>query len=227
MFFTTHVGSLPRSLDSGPIARKAKGIQFEPDDLQTAVRDIVRNRLDLGIDIVTDGEMSKPNFLTYIDERLGGLEREIRAGIQNVPNPWTEPPKEYREFPGLLQRGRRCSSHAVADDLHRAAHIQGLRDPAAGHRKTEERDESRECRRGFHAFDLAFKRRGLPGGQIYRSEEEHLFALADAMHEEHKAIVDFGLLLQVDDPDLVTHYMMGHDVTVEQPANGRSRELKR
>ena len=68
---TTHAGSLPRPRNLlARLTERQAGIAYDSSELQIAVNDIVRRQRELGIDVVTDGEMSKPNFLTYIDERL-------------------------------------------------------------------------------------------------------------------------------------------------------------
>ncbi len=76
---TTHAGSLPRAHNLlAKLPDRQRGIPYEAGELRNAVEEIVRKQVDFGIDVVTDGEMSKPNFLTYIDERLSGLDRETR-----------------------------------------------------------------------------------------------------------------------------------------------------
>src|SRR5262245_65924118 len=88
---TTHVGSLPRPADlldtvrakegGKPIDEKAHAVR-----LRAAVAEVVRKQVDLGIDIIDDGEYGKPSFVSYVKERLGGFEFEREAPRQY---PWT------------------------------------------------------------------------------------------------------------------------------------------
>src|SRR3954469_8688271 len=97
---TTHVGSLPRPADLYAMSvarregRKIDEAAFEAR-VRAAVSDIVRKQAALGIDIVDDGEMSKPSFITYINERLSGFEPDSAARNQS---PWAGS-REVREFP--------------------------------------------------------------------------------------------------------------------------------
>lgn len=223
---TTHAGSLPRPPQLlARLAERQQGQMYDANDLQGAVRDIVRKQIDLGIDIVTDGEMSKPNFLTYIDERLAGLERETRSSTAVVANPWTET-KDAAAFPDYYSGGvgvpplplrmicvgplaYKGQQHLQTDiaNLKAAMKVAGLEE----------------------AFMPSISLSNVADFQInryYGSEEEYLIALADAMREEYKAIIDAGLLLQIDDPNLVTHYMMGRDVTVAQARAWAERRVE-
>jgi 5-methyltetrahydropteroyltriglutamate--homocysteine methyltransferase len=97
---TTHVGSLPRPADLHAMSvarregRKIDQAAFD-DRVRKAVSDIVRKQADLGVDIVDDGEMSKPSFITYINERLAGF--EVDSSIPNR-SPWFGS-REVKEFP--------------------------------------------------------------------------------------------------------------------------------
>jgi 5-methyltetrahydropteroyltriglutamate--homocysteine methyltransferase len=213
---TTHAGSLPRSAKLlAKLAERQKGVPYDADDLQIAVREIVSRQVDLGIDIVTDGEMSKPNFLTYIDERLSGLEREKPSDAATAANPWTET-KDAAGFPDYYSGGvgvppLPLRMVCVAPLAYKGQKI--LQTDIANLKAAMKAAGVEE------AFMPSISLSNVADFQInkyYRTEEEHLFALADAMREEYKAIIDSGLLLQVDDPNLVTHYMMGRDVTVAQ-----------
>jgi 5-methyltetrahydropteroyltriglutamate--homocysteine methyltransferase len=213
---TTHAGSLPRPRNLlARLAERQAGIAYDPSELQIAVNDIVRRQRELGIDVVTDGEMSKPNFLTYIDERLAGLERETRSAGQDVANPWTET-KDAATFPDYYSGGVGVPPLPLRMMCVGPLAYRGHAIPQADIANLK---AAMKANRVDEAFMPSISLSNVADFQVnkyYRSEEEHLFALADAMHEEYKAIIDAGLLLQVDDPNLVTHYMMGRDVTVEQ-----------
>ena len=98
---TTHVGSLPRPADlldivqareqGKPVDEKAHAVR-----LRTAVAEIVRKQIDLGVDIVDDGEFGKPSFVSYVNERLGGFEVDKDMPRQS---PWADL-REAKSFPG-------------------------------------------------------------------------------------------------------------------------------
>src|SRR5829696_3730098 len=100
---TTHVGSLPRPDDLFELmlARMdgaAVEENFYADRLRTAVNEIVQKQIDIGLDIVNDGEMGKPSFITYATARLDGLERQ--EGVR--PSPFANT-RETAAFPDYYQ----------------------------------------------------------------------------------------------------------------------------
>src|ERR1700738_4659511 len=100
---TTHVGSLPRPddlfemmlarMDGNPVDEQAYAAR-----VGAAVKDSVREQVDAGLDVVSDGEMGKPSFITYAAQRLGGLEK--REGVR--PSPFSNT-RETRDFPEYYQ----------------------------------------------------------------------------------------------------------------------------
>jgi 5-methyltetrahydropteroyltriglutamate--homocysteine methyltransferase len=97
---TTHVGSLPRPAEVLDIVQARE--QGKPVDekahaarLRTAVAEIVRTQIDLGVDVVDDGEFGKPSFVSYVNERLGGFEAD-----KDMPrrSPWADS-REAKSFP--------------------------------------------------------------------------------------------------------------------------------
>ena len=98
---TTHVGSLPRPADLLAMAAGQKVDQAKYDvRVRQSVADIVKTQAEIGIDIVSDGEMSKPSFITYINERLAGF--EIDSAVPNQ-SPWVGS-REDKAFPGVHDR---------------------------------------------------------------------------------------------------------------------------
>src|SRR5580658_9852887 len=100
---TTHVGSLPRPDDLFELmlARmdgNAIDEQAYAERVRNAVRDCVRQQVDAGLDVVSDGEMGKPSFITYAAQRLGGLEK--REGVR--PSPFSNT-RETKDFPEYYQ----------------------------------------------------------------------------------------------------------------------------
>jgi 5-methyltetrahydropteroyltriglutamate--homocysteine methyltransferase len=201
---TTHAGSLPRPDDlldmmqTAGIDRAARAAR-----VRNAVAEIVRIQLDLGLDIVDDGEMSKPSFVTYVQERLAGFEpsRE-HAGL-----PWAGS-REVLAFPAFYASA--SNTARIATPLACVAPVR-----YTGHEAVRADIANLQAAlggvEGKEAFLPAISPSNVEGryaNKFYKTEEEYLFAIADAMREEYKAIVDAGFLVQIDDPRLVTYYIM-------------------
>jgi 5-methyltetrahydropteroyltriglutamate--homocysteine methyltransferase len=217
---TTHVGSLPRPDDLLEMlnarARGEKG-----DDaafagrVREAVAECVRQQVETGLDIITDGEVGKPSFVNYINDRLGGFEISEKAP---PGSPWGET-REARSFPEFYKKAAESSTKASALAIHLActgpviyagqdkvaADIANLKQAAEGLGYTElflpsvSPSNVEEWQANLH----------------YEREEDYLFAIAEAMREEYRAIVDAGLIVQIDDPRLVTYYITRPDLSVE------------
>ena len=217
---TTHVGSLPRPddlfemmlarMDGKPVDEKAYA-----DRVQKAVRDTVREQVAAGLDVVNDGEMGKPSFITYAASRLSGLEK--REG--NRPSPFANT-RETKDFPEYYQstvaeqvsaRRRRALMVCAGPVRYKGqealkTELENLKAAMAGSGATE-------------AFVPAIAPSNIETttpNEHYKSAEEYVFAIADAMREEYKAIVDAGFLLQIDDPFLVTYYIMRPDLSIAE-----------
>ena len=198
---TTHVGSLPRPDDLVAIMfAKAEGKTVDAAPLQQktqeAVIDVVARQREAGIDIVSDGEMSKPSYATYVTERLTGF-----GGTSNLPKL-----SDILEYPN------------VAEVWFTDPGVQSLnknRPACNGPVKSkgiEDAETDIACFR--RALELAppedaFMTAASPGlvsmflGNVhYDTEEEFLYAMADAMMPEYQAIMDAGYMLQFDCPDL-------------------------
>lgn len=215
---TTHVGSLPRppELHALSIALR-NGEAVDPahyaNSLRQAVADIVRKQAAIGIDIVDDGEMSKPSFITYINDRLGGFEVDT---VDRNQSPWVGS-REVRSFPDFY-RPQLANVHT--------RHTHFICSGPVAYRGGEQL-----------AADLANLKAALKGVDVaeafvpatsvssiedwnrnayYKSDEEYLYALADAMNAEYRAIVDAGFLVQVDDPHLVTYYVCHPDKSMDE-----------
>ncbi|HEY2221566.1 cobalamin-independent methionine synthase II family protein [Actinomycetospora sp.] len=210
---TTHVGSLPRPtplLDL--LAARQKGEAVADEVLETATRDavagIVTAQREHGIDVVTDGEMGKLGFFSYVTERLGGLER--RPGAETVYSFAAEQeafPEYYEQYFAAAMMGGTVGTvepvvctgplvyqgeSALRRDLANLA-------AAVGDDRAD-------------AFVPSIAPSGVGVNEYYASEEEYYVAVADAMNVEYRAIVDAGFLLQVDDPFLTEIYSFhGYD----------------
>ena len=210
---TTHAGSLPRPPDllalierDGP---KAFDTAAAAQRLTAAVGEIVHKQIDLGVDVVDDGEYGKPSFVSYINERLGGYEVDTRAGPRNQ---WATS-REGLSFPEFYSQTHAASTHThmiCTGPITYKGHARLKRDidnfkAALKGAKVEE------------AFMPAISPSNIEDWQknaYYKSTEDYIFAIADAMHEEYKAIVDAGFLVQIDDPRLVTYYIIHPEASI-------------
>ncbi|MGN6674036.1 MAG: cobalamin-independent methionine synthase II family protein [Thermomicrobiales bacterium] len=192
---TTHTGSLPRPPDLLALiqAREAG----EPVDeeafaarVTSAVAEVVRKQADAGIDVVSDGEMGKPSFATYVTHRLTGFggansEPRIFADWETFPGWASQVPR------GTMQR-RYClgplgwqGSEAIQTDIANLRHAVATVAVAEAF---------------IPAASLGIVA-DLMANRYYPTDEAYLYALADAMKEEYQTIAAAGLLLQIDAPD--------------------------
>ncbi len=206
---TTHAGSLPRPADLLQMAQEGR-----PHDrpayaarVRRAVVEVVEKQVEHELDVIDDGEMGKPSFVTYVNERLGGFEPSPEpAGL-----PWAGS-REFASFPEFYESTLRQRAISAA----RAARL-ACTGPVAyvGHAQVQaDIDNFRAALAGVtveEAFMPAISPSNVEGrhtNAYYKTDEEYLFAIADAMREEYTAIVDAGFLVQIDDPRLVTYYIM-------------------
>jgi 5-methyltetrahydropteroyltriglutamate--homocysteine methyltransferase len=220
----THTGSLirpPELLEF--LAAKDRGQPVDEgayaQTLRKAVADTVRRQADAGIDIVNDGEMGKANWIIYLYERVSGLEpRAVPVEGGSV----LPPSRDRQAFPGFyaehdaeFEKAARDSLGAVEDeDSDAEAPPEGkvwvCTGPITYDTTLLERDIAnlKDALEGVDVTD-AFLPVVAPASaywlenEYYDSEEEFVFGLADALHEEYKAIVDAGLFVQVDDAVLM------------------------
>jgi 5-methyltetrahydropteroyltriglutamate--homocysteine methyltransferase len=196
---TTHVGSLPRSkaVTDGVFAKENEQ-PYDPQNLATtissAVDEVVRRQVETGVDIVSDGEMSKISYATYIKDRITGF-----AGDSD-----RNPPADLQEFPGFLERQassggtpsykRPCCVGSIA-----VKDMQPLEEDLANFSAAVKK----------HSAVEGFMNAASPGvialfqpNKHYSSHEDYLQALGEAMRAEYEAIVAAGFILQLDSPDL-------------------------
>ncbi len=215
---TTHVGSLPRPADLHAMSvSRRNGESIDEADYEVRVRkavtDIVRKQADIGIDIVDDGEMSKPSFITYINERLGGFEVDNTHRNQS---PWVGS-REVRAFPDYykpqLANVHTRHTHYVCTAPIKYRGAQRLKTDLDNLKTALSPVKVAEA---FVPATSVSSIEDWNRNAYYKSDEEYLFALAEAMGEEYRAIVDAGFLLQVDEPRLVTYYVTHPDLSLEQ-----------
>jgi 5-methyltetrahydropteroyltriglutamate--homocysteine methyltransferase len=202
---TTHIGSLPRPHDLLDVL-KAK-LNGQPYDeakyqatLKKAVADSVKKQADCGIEIVTDGEFSKPGFFTYIQQRLEGFEARPNQKLILFQQEVAAFPEYYAEYfkqammggtiipitpvvcvGPVKYRGEKLLQIDI-DNVKAAAKAAGVPDK--------------------HAFLPATAPSGVGINEYYKSDEEYFNALAAELNKEYRTIVAAGLLVQVDDPFL-------------------------
>src|SRR5580658_4578144 len=218
---TTHAGSLPRDDDLAALIRKkAQGEALDEPAfaarVASAVADVVRRQAEAGIDIVADGEQGRVGFIPYVNERLAGIEPTPKVEAANY---WALS-REYQAFPvfyawassqpgaaGIAGRTRWVCSGPVSYKGHAALQrdIDNLKSALAGQPHVE-------------AFMPAVSPSNLANwnrNEHYKTDEDYLVALADALREEYRAIIDAGLVLQVDDPLLASYYVMHPESSID------------
>ena len=213
---TTHVGSLPRpqTLIEAFVAED-RGVAIDRAAyealLEEAVDEVVGRQVALGIDIVDDGEFSKRGFAVYANERLDGYEARPRPrGI-----PWGGS-REALAFPEFYETVRPHGPGALlpVDEMVCVGPVR-YRGRQQLDRDLANLRAAVDAHGAAEAFVPAISPVDVAGNQRnehYASDEAFLYAVADAMNEEYRAIVDAGFILQIDDPHLVTHYVKTPDL---------------
>jgi 5-methyltetrahydropteroyltriglutamate--homocysteine methyltransferase len=219
---TTHVGSLARPHDLLEIMReKEHGRPYDADGyakrVTTAVADVVRGQLDDGLDVVTDGEMSKVSFLTYVKDRLAGF--SASSGEKLMPPSWQVEIDAFPEYyAGYLGKYKETVSPMTTmvctGPVSYAGHEQ-LRVDVENLRSALSQ-EGIGGRRETEAFLPSTSPSGFGRNEYYGSYAEYLTAVAEALREEYLAIVDAGFLLQIDDPWLIEYLSENPSTTPEQ-----------
>ncbi len=212
---TTHAGSLPRppellqaiaAREEGkPVDEKANAAR-----VREAIKEIVRKQIELGIDVIDDGEYSKPSFVTYVNERLGGFEIDTEAKPRS---PWAGS-REAMSFPEFYAQGHvgsRQARRVCTGPIVYKGQAQLKRDI----------DNLKNALIGVKVSDV-FMPSISPSNveewnrnAYYKNTEEYALAIAEAMREEYKAIVDAGFILQIDDPRLVSYYLVNPTASIK------------
>ena len=198
-FLTTHTGSLPRPEDLiRTMYAKQEGVPVDAVALErrvaAAVTEVVQKQSAAGVDVINDGEMSKPSYATYITDRLSGF-----GGTGN-----TFVYQDLADFPNLAKRvfGDPGRSRRKTPACNAAI---GVRNPQAAQADV---DHLKAAFANVEAKE-AFMTAASPGvvslffrNEHYPTEEAYLFAIADAMKQEYETIAKAGIILQIDCPDL-------------------------
>jgi 5-methyltetrahydropteroyltriglutamate--homocysteine methyltransferase len=198
-FLTTHTGSLPRPDDLiHMMYAKEEGVPVDAAALaarvRTAVSEVVKKQAEAGVDLINDGEMSKPSYATYIKDRLNGF-----GGSGN-----TFVYQDLADFPRLQQRvfGDPGRSRRKTPACNEAISV---RDAQAAQTDV---DNLKAALAGVKAVG-GFMSAASPGviglffrNEHYPSQEAYLAAIAEAMRHEYEIVAKAGLVLQIDCPDL-------------------------
>ncbi len=216
-FLTTHTGSLPRpeSLIRTMYA-KEEGVPVDraalAAEVRAAVAGVVRKQAEAGLDLINDGEMSKPSYATYVKDRL--------AGFGGTGNSFVY--QDLADFPNLAKRvfgdpGRsRRKTPACNGPI-------SVRDAGAAQADVDDLKSAL----GSVMSTGAFMSAASPGvvslffrNDYYPSHEAYLFAIADAMRHEYETIAEAGITLQIDCPDLA----MGRHIQYASLSTGEFRK---
>jgi 5-methyltetrahydropteroyltriglutamate--homocysteine methyltransferase len=226
---TTHVGSLPRPDDLMALYRENAADAMLLPRLKSAVGEIVARQRALGIDIVNDGEYGKAMraavdygaWWSYVYDRLGGFELSEEQARQGRAA-WTYGSKERKEFAEFYGeeasagQQRAASGAAAAPSGTSTARLYGLTCTGpvtySGHAAIERDIAKLKAAIKVAKVEEAFMTAVSPAtlqilpNAYYKSREEYSWALAEAIREEYRAIIDAGFILQIDDPALVDIY---------------------
>lgn len=209
---TTHVGSLPRSQAvTDVVFSQEKGEQAANADsvIREAVSEVVRKQVVAGVDLVSDGEMSKISYATYIKDRISGFDGDSER----------KPPSDLEEFPGFLKRQ---ASSGGTPTYRRPCCIGEIKVKDMGPVQVD--IDNLQAAMAAHSPTQGFMNAASPGvialfqpNKHYATHEAYLAALADAMSHEYRAIVEAGIVLQLDSPDLgLGRHMMFKDKSDEE-----------
>ena len=207
---TTHTGSLPRTPkvvelllaeDRDPGARSAELRQA----VREAVEHVVAKQVECGLDIINDGEQGRTDYTVHVMQRLTGYDGPSAPPMGTGDEEFPELAQLLKQFASPFQHRPACNGPVDWKDW-----------PAA----QADIDLAKQVLKGAAAEDV-FMTSPSPGqiarylkNRYYRNDEDYIFALANVMRREYKAIVDAGLILQLDCPDLA---MLRHMVYLDLP----------
>ncbi len=213
-FLTTHTGSLPRPDDLIQMMyAKEEGVPVEPHALaariREAVAEVVKKQADAGIDLINDGEMSKPSYATYVKDRLNGF-----GGTGN-----TFVYQDVHEFPALEKKvfGDPGRSRRKTPACNAPISVRDKQAPQADVDNLTAALKSVKAAGGFMSaaspgvVSLFFR------NDHYKDFETYIYAIAEAMRYEYETVTKAGLVLQIDCPDLgMGRHIQYADLSLEE-----------
>ena len=222
---TTHTGSLPRPADLDQlIADKETGKEVDAaafdKRVAEAVAEVVATQLAVGVSVVSDGEMGKSGYSTYVKDRLTGFGG---TGRPLAVTEMIEYPEVFEHITGGEAASRVMNQPACDGPV-------SLRDPDAVHKDIANLKAAVQDAEPADVFMSA----ASPGviaaflaNSYYPTDEEYIFALADAMKPEYDAIAAAGIVLQLDCPDLaMTRAMLGNDALTDEQFRDQIRHAR-
>jgi 5-methyltetrahydropteroyltriglutamate--homocysteine methyltransferase len=219
----THAGVLPKPPELMKLVlARAQGNAYDPGELARRLREsvaaTVRQQAECGIDSVNDGEQGKTTFSHYCRERLGGHTTKSSRPGHEAPT-LSIGSRDRRKFPEYFEQGK--AGFASANSWPQSYCVGPL--TYVGHEALKtDLENFRAALQGVKVAE-AYLPANTPGtiehwlrNEYYKSEEEFVYAIAEAMRDEYKAITDAGFLLQIDDPDLPDGWLMYPDMSVAE-----------
>ena len=208
----THVGSLARPEDlMEMLVARNEGQPYNREALarrtREAVAEVVQKQIDCGVDVVNDGELGKSNFSRYTRERLSGfVERPADANFR----PTSIFGRDMMEFTEYFNRGGRTSigHHARVFDCVEPLKYVGQDEVKSDIDNLKAALQGKEVEEAFLPAVAPGTMEHWMKNEYYPTVEAYLFAIAEAMREEYRAIIDAGFVLQIDDPDLADAWQM-------------------
>ena len=207
----THVGSLPRSQETvDMLFARERGAAYDPDAFAAQMRagcdEAVRRQVEAGVDIVSDGETSKISYATYVKDRYSGFSGDSPRNA----------PADLKLFPSFLKR---LAADGGTPKYARPMCTGEVRPLGQGELETDIANLKAAMAR--HGASEGFMNAASPGvialflqNQHYPTRDAYLAALSDAMRDEYRTIVDAGLMLQLDCPDLaLSRHMLFADLS--------------
>lgn len=211
---TTHTGSLPRNPAMQDLLRTRQDrLELDMDvfatETENAVAEVTQKQMEIGIDVINDGEQGRAQYATYVKDRLTGFDGELKnrarrrlddeefpefaaqqgPSSRNIPQPACTGPIAWSDWPAVqmdIDRLKAAAEQAKAEEFFMTSASPGV----------------------IANF--------LPN-EYFPDEESYLYALAEVMKDEYKAIADSGLLLQLDCPDLaMTRMSQFSDLTDDE-----------
>jgi 5-methyltetrahydropteroyltriglutamate--homocysteine methyltransferase len=205
---TTHTGSLPRPQHVVELLFEQQKNPTAHDPafakaVDAAVTEVVRKQVEAGLDVINDGEQGRPDYTVHVKDRLTGFEGESAPPLGTGEPEFPELSQLLAQFASPFQNRPACSGPVGWKDFEAAQ---------------TDIDRAKAAMAGAKAEEFFFT--SPSPGQIgrylknayYKTEEEYLFALADVMAREYKAIADAGFIVQLDCPDLALsrHTVFAH-----------------
>ena len=197
--------------------------------LKNHVVEIVRKQVEAGIDVVNDGECSKLSFNNYVAERLSGFEGRVPPGGLGVPTgPIGVGGRDFRQFRDYYEQVLQHNPFANVIRIPPQICVGPV--SYAGRTQLARDIDNLKSAMAAAGADEGFLPALSPipgtGNEHYATEEEFFLAFGEAMREEYQAILDAGLLLQVDDPRMVSTWDSMNDATLAEYRKWMERRVE-